>query len=187
VLFRDDFDDGVTGSAWEVIADPGMTTLEETGRVHVRYAPSVPASTYGGYASTFSRDLSGACVTIDVSVVASPAADVDTFLAVGGAPLQLSITAQDGRLEARSDEGDGAVRHGSAPYDPIAHRFWRIRDAGTSIHYEVSEDGVRWTSLGILSEPVGLSSATLFFGTGAYLAADDAGDAQFESLVIVSP
>jgi hypothetical protein len=186
VLFRDDFDDGTAGGEWGIVADPGMVIVEEGGRVHVRYAPFVTADSYAGYATPLARDLSLGCVTLDVSVVASAATNADTYMLVDGA-RDLSITVQAGNLEARVNDGPDVMVLARVPYDPVAHRYWRVRDAGSSVRYEVSDDGMRFEELAALLEPVSLTSTTLFFGSGVYLDTTDAGDAQFESILVSAP
>jgi hypothetical protein len=40
---------------------------------------------------------------------------------------------------------DGNVASDAVPYDPVAHRWWRIRDDANVLHLETSPDGINFT------------------------------------------
>lgn len=186
VLVDDDFEDGVTGADWRLFAHDGITTVEETGRVHVRLAASVDAPRYGGYETMPARDLTGFCTTLDVAVVPSTTTDALAFVKIIAGAREVEILESAGLLYARTWDTGVITNIADVPYDPVAHRHWRIRDAGGSIRLEVSADGVAFTELATVTEPISFASAVVAFGAGAYVPTTDGGDAQLERFTLTS-
>ena len=187
VFFADDFEDGTAAPQWVPFAHRGMTTVEETGRLHVRFAPMTgtpPA--YGGYQTMSLGDLPGACVTLDAPDVPELATDGIAFVKILAGTREVEILETRGRLLVRTADTGVTTVVANIGYDALAHRHWRIRDAGGSIRCEVSADGVTFVELATITEPISLAGLRIAFGAGAYVPTTDAGDAQFESLVLTS-
>jgi hypothetical protein len=41
---------------------------------------------------------------------------------------------------------DGATNDTTLTYDPVAHRYWRIRESGGTVFWDTSADGATWTN-----------------------------------------
>jgi hypothetical protein len=117
-------------------------------------------------------------VTIEVAQVPDQAAmllDVDN-----GVVPWLRLNYDGGNLVAAIDSSFYTL----VPYDPIAHRFWRIREQGGSVFFETSPDDAVYTTLYEVPTPsfvdvvrwgvgAGTVPAITSPGTGLIVRADD--------------
>ncbi len=62
----------------------------------------------------------------------------------------------------------GVVALNTAPYDSTQHRWWRIRNAAGTTHFEASPDGVTWNELGTAPTPAPLSAARVFVNLNSW-------------------
>lgn len=186
IVLSDDFEDGVVAPDWLLFENPGMTVAEETGHVHVRFAATVEPGIYAGYQTTALRDLSAACMTVELAALPDPATEALTYVKIIAGVRELEIVAVAGFLSVRTQEGGVVTPITSIPHDAEAHRHWRIREAGGNIRWETSADGVTFVNLATTVESTSLASAMIAFGAGAYVPTADAGDAQFESITVTS-
>jgi hypothetical protein len=94
--------------------------------------------------------------------------------AAGEAWAQLLITTPTGgtdaiiEVNAASGTLGMAVRVGyfdpgftSLPYDPVAHAWLRLREAGGNLHWETSPDGITWTTRRTETSPAWVADADL--------------------------
>ena len=102
-------------------------------------------------------------VTHALDTTAAP--DAYTALQVFGADINTSAGYEmdHGKLEFRDLVAGNVIA--SAPYDPVAMRWWRIRPDGAAIVGEVSSDGSEWKELGRLHTPPP-SSISINIGAG---------------------
>jgi hypothetical protein len=94
--------------------------------------------------TTAGFDFTGRGMIFEVS---EAAAGVDLWFNVGRNSDNYFEILVDGNNNLRltyEDDGD-YVTISEEPFDPIAHRFWRLREADGNVHYEVSPDGSNWT------------------------------------------
>lgn len=71
----------------------------------------------------------------------------------------------------------------SIPYDPVAHRWWRIRHNGTNVLTETSPDRNTWTIQGTFTPTISLANLTVFIGAGG----GTTGNAIFDNINVVPP
>lgn len=126
---RDDFDDNVLDTTkWALGIKGTDSTIAETGgRVEV----TLPANTTGGHGSFYESvsafDGTGGAVHLEVlSVAASYASDTE-FVLTADSDNRVVIYAYDGYILAQKRVGGAQTDLALAPYDPAAHRWWRMR------------------------------------------------------------
>jgi hypothetical protein len=73
------------------------------------------------------------------------------------------ISQFNGTLSASSWANRVETNFSRVPYDPIAHRWWQIREAAELVAFETSQNGVDWTMMGTTNTPSWYSSAHLAF------------------------
>ena len=95
----------------------------------------------------------GRALTIEVASVAT-SGDHGFWFDIGGPTDYADIGVSENQLRVgRSIGGNRVPVATPVPYDPTAHRFWRLRDDGAAIHYEVSADGVTFDELATAASP----------------------------------
>jgi hypothetical protein len=67
----------------------------------------------------------------------------------------------------------------SGSYDPIAHRWWKLRHDGQLLFFETSPDGETWSVRASAESPISLDSVIIQLGAGTYLSIPDPGVARF--------
>jgi hypothetical protein len=147
----DDFNDNSTDtSKWTVVLPPNMTVIEQNQRLEIT-TPSSGVG-YGGYHANFGFNLTNRRATVEV-VQAARGHGLDTFFvlhdrntdrnsylfAVGGVP---------GTMLMRETVNGVITSQTTITYDPVQHRFWRIRHdpATDTVLWETSADGLQWTA-----------------------------------------
>ena len=88
-----------------------------------------------------------------------------------------------GVLEALTWVGGTRTEHAIIPYDPVGDRWWQLRAQAGTLHFEVSPDGLRWTTYASTPTPAYFDDAYLELSVGTYqLEAAPIGEARFDDL-----
>ena len=180
---RDTFDDNAIDSAlWSTYG----TVYETGGRIEAHPDPNTPLS----YAILFSNalfDLTSSSIAVEVVQALPPAPDVYTILEakhLGQTDTRVFLATHNGQLLAAQNVGGPGTLHASLPYDPAAHRWWRIREQGGVTYWEVSADGCGWTAIASTSNPIPLTTLTLMIDAGTGQALPSPGHAVFDNFNI---
>ncbi|MFT3772713.1 MAG: hypothetical protein QM820_45570 [Minicystis sp.] len=144
----DDFDDDMTGPLWSVYADNDAVVAEKNQHLEI----SVPNGGFGvgAYHSIGgSRSLRGCQLSMEVVKPASMDEGIQTFLILRDTkdPLDtdLDITQSGTRIILRVREKGVDMDPDLIDYDPVQHRFWRIREANGTVSFETAPAGGPWT------------------------------------------
>jgi hypothetical protein len=70
------------------------------------------------------------------------------------------------------------------PYDPVSHRHWRVASAADQIRWDVSPDGIDWTTLGTRPAPFDLASLQIVLAAGMFAGTASPGLASFASFAV---
>jgi hypothetical protein len=149
---------------------------EVNQRLEIR--PARNLAQYGGYRSVAPYDLTDSFVHVEVvpgqatatELKAEGSGDNSVFFNVGGGLLSLGVRVA----------GTGGIFK-SVPYDPESHRWWRLRESGGRLHWEVSADGQDWATLASKPTPISITSVSFFIQAGTDVAVAYPGLALFES------
>jgi hypothetical protein len=142
----DNFDDGVTSAAWVQAGSGGGYAHESNGELIG--ATTAGAGGGGGYNSTQAFDFRNDAIWVEVTAVPSQnstaAVQMQAFSHVGRSFIMISEL--QGQLHF-SREVNGSIGDVNAPipYDPVAHRWWRLRESAGITNWETSPDSVTWT------------------------------------------
>jgi hypothetical protein len=160
---------GLDGTRWTAETfGPGIALDVAGGEaiVHVM-ANSVPR--YITVSSIADVDIAECGVQIEVADLGiANGTHVYFGLELNGAPQDwVRMEALDGVLAGRFKSNGSWTDVISAPFDPVAHRFWRIAAISGQILWSFSMDGVTWQELGDGMPPFALGPAKLIFGAGS--------------------
>jgi hypothetical protein len=161
----DNFNDGVIGANWGN-SYGGVT--ETGGRARV------PCTTgFAGYQTAYSWTLAGA--SFYVAVLTAPAASTateayasvfvnapgigDTTGPQYGYRIGFLINTVTGQLRCKNDVSYADAASVDITYDPVAHKFLRLREDGTSVYWDTSPDGTTWTNRRTLATPAWVTSS----------------------------
>ena len=183
VRFTDDFDDPAQDPFWEpnsFQADAGGVS-ETNGELLVTLASE--AGHYSGYLSD-DIELTNTAATVRVVEIPNPATSAQAFFKYEFPyPDSASLHVEGGTIRARLDTS-GSVRDlAEIPFEAASHRFFRLRHEAGTLDWQLSADGLEWTTLA--SEPgLNLSTGRVGIVGGTFEATSNPGVARFDDLVI---
>ena len=92
-------------------------------------------------------DMRGSALSVEVTEVVATDTNEARFILERNAGNFAGIEVSDGMIYARIAVGGSGMDVGAVPYDAALHRHWRLREADSVLHFEVSADGASWTEL----------------------------------------
>lgn len=133
---EDDFADGAIAPTW-IVANRA-DTAEGGGTLAV--TPS--AAAFSGYLASPYVDLRDAAAEVEVrTMVTAGTGAVAMFMFTHRDGGRFGISVADGMMTMGAG-GDTAT----IPYDPVAHRHWRVAGVGDEVVFSTSPDGLDWTA-----------------------------------------
>ncbi|MDQ3369432.1 MAG: hypothetical protein M3680_28735 [Myxococcota bacterium] len=188
-LINDPFDDGVAAPAFTLNTSGGLTASESNGRFSVQFPGSVSASNDASYRSVTAYPVAGLCATVEV--VQRPVNGAAIFAQLRTAQLGVALFAHDDIIELRTEQssgpGSGIVVRATLPLDLVAHRFWRLRQVGTTTLWETSADGSQFVTHAMVDGFFTASTCLFELGAGAPVDVTAGGAAAFESATAFGP
>jgi hypothetical protein len=181
LAISDNFDDGVVGTDWYTFTDLGVTLGEVGGHLVVGLVSNGLGSAYGGYIGARFVDFRGQRTYVEVPQVPNTALVGEAALQIFSDNLNnISITERQGMLRATLQNESSVIA--MVPYDPVAHRWWQLREAAGTIYFETSPDGVTYTAFSTTPAPAWVSHAKLELFGGSYTSINAPGQAHFDNL-----
>jgi hypothetical protein len=187
-LFLDSRVDTGMWELWLPDNEP-VVVAEDAGQLGITIAPNI-GRVYNGIQSRGRYDMLGGNARVEVTP-ASQVIGVETNFSVDvDSSLGFEMSAYANRLHLVVHSSGGVSNSIAIDYDPIAHRFWRIRhDTVTAtMELETSPDGEAWTSRrssAVKRPPTGVV-VSLLAGTYIDLGVPDPGVAYFDNLKLTS-
>lgn len=189
VRITDDFADGVMGAPWSLVSGTGLTVAETGGFLQITFASNVPAGQSGGYVTATTMDWTNTCIVVEVVMVPNAAGGGEIEAVIGAGQNVVSMYAISGTLGALLQ--NGAQVHRMTPaltYDPVAQRWWRMRNTSASWYFEVSPDDTTYTTIYTWNQnETGQTSQTLKLIALSGSAVGNGGVAQFGSVNVTGP
>lgn len=182
-LLHDTFDDTDPAPAFRAYASDGSGSSagERGGQLVVQLGPT--SQSYAGYDSLARYDLRGGSIEAEVAQIADQARVYTLFGLSGaqGGQTKVAVGFNTG-APALTVEVDGN-QLASAAWLP-AERFWRIRESGGELIWEVSTDRVTYGERHRVAQPFDVSAVKIDLwgwneGTG--------GELRFESVAVCGP
>jgi hypothetical protein len=180
IMLVDNFNDNVQDlTKWFSTTDDRFR--EVNGRVELR-PPSNQAGTFG-YVSPGIWDFTESAVHLEVirTLRASPSAFTGLGVFVDSA--NYIVTRElNGQLECIKVVAGTLTRLRAVPYDRVAHRWLRLSEQGGITYWQVSSDGVGWTTLYQAPDPIVLTTVLIEFGVWVTAPLASPGVAIFDNL-----
>lgn len=126
----------------------------------------------GDLRSINAYDLTGSSLSIElVQRAASNGGLSDTYMGVFLNPSnvgdnQVLFNVRGTSLLAYRNVAGVRTTVATVTYDPVAHRWWRIREAGGTIFWDTSPNRATWTNLGSWVTTFAVTAVYAFVGTG---------------------
>lgn len=175
--------DSLNASLWFAYG----TTSSTGGRLRM-----VPQAGYSGIASHNFYDASSSSITAEVP--SAPGARVG----VSAIPLQLAVSTHletrqllyeiaAGFLISYYKDGASLITSTMDDYDPVAHRFLRIRESGGVVYWDVSADNVTWDPFDQWTRTFDVSSVRVDVATGIWDGGSATGHLEIDNINYVPP
>jgi len=190
VLISDDFEDGVTAPEWTVLTATDLTVSETAGVLRVAYAANSSPNEFAGYREATLHDYTEACVIAEINAFPSPSASsASMYVRVGTGPSDnAEFSIDSGMLRSDLHNGASVKQVDVRAFDPVAHRFLRVRLTATGTSWEASPDGVTFTALGSVTTVLATAASTeLQLQAQTLSASQNAGSAEWASVRVLVP
>ena len=187
-LFLDSRVDAAMWELWLPENEPVIVT-EQAGQLGVTLAPNV-GRIYNGVQSRGRYEMLGGNARVEVAPASQEVGVETTFSVDVDSSSGFEMSAYANRLHLVVHSSGGVSNSIAIDYDPVAHRFWRIRHDTTTatIELETSPDGLAWTSRrsSTAVRPPTTVTVSLLAGTYIDLGVADPGVAFFDNLKLTS-
>lgn len=147
----DNFNSGIIGPEWG--NSYGGTTVVD-GRARV------PCTTgYAGCQTAYSWTMAGATWYVEVPTVPAASTATEAYCGVmvqsetAGTRAGFIINVVTGLLRCKNEVGYYDPDSIDIPYSAVEHRWLRMREDGTNLHWDTSPDGTTWTTQRTLATP----------------------------------
>jgi hypothetical protein len=160
ITISDDFNDNTRDTAkWLAPTGIDFAVVEQNGRLEI--TPGATATGSGGYASATTVDLTGTRISVEVSMPQT-INYFSTYLLLYSPAGEWVAFAAGGQILMMRHSVNGVTTDTRITYDPAQHRHWRIRHnrADDTVNWEVSPDGMTWTTLHSIPRPFSITDLT---------------------------
>ena len=177
---RHEFNGTVIPAGWsEFLAGSATITYSSTGAKVVLPA-STTAATDGDITSTASFSLIDSYAMMEVNevpVAGAVSTDCNMTLQITGANL-VQWQYEGGSLYAIQVVASAQTNHFSVTFDPVLHRWWKIKEVNGQTLWQTSPDGMSWTTHHTQANPITMTA--LFFNIAAICFGVDSNPGNFE-------
>jgi hypothetical protein len=164
---RDTFDDNaINATVWSC----STHAQEVGGRLEIRPIPD--ETTWEAYTTNDLYDLTDSSITVEVVQATNTYTFLDARYDYDN-NTKIAMWLSYGMMDTPSHY---------TPYDPVAHRWWRIRERAGTTYFEVSPNGYDWTVLDSVPTPIPVNGVQVVLGAGAQTPSPDPGVAIFDNL-----
>jgi hypothetical protein len=163
---RDDFTDNTVAAAWLASALGSATVAETSGQARFTLPSSVAGTHSARYTSVHTYDLTGdACAVSIGTMVATGVAATAFFQLYLDGNNRLLWTQTSNTIKAQTTIAGVTVDRFSATWNAATYKYLRIREAGGSILWDSSLDGITWTNRGgAVANPFAITDLIVDFG-----------------------
>jgi hypothetical protein len=143
--FVDEFDGAPFEPSWALFSYPSCTVAQVSGGMEMTF--SGVGEAWCGATSTHLYDLRESAIVLDATAVPGATQFVPHLVAaIGPQPdfTRIIISRSGVKLNLQQTLHGVTVSTASVNYDPVAHRYWRIRASAGVIRLETSPDRQTW-------------------------------------------
>jgi len=183
----DTFDDGELSDAFRTRTYGDGMVIEESGGMLV-FAPGDTGGS-GSREARYAVDLRGSFVVVEVPEVSEGLKGKSISVSLTqSSPLSVSMAANEDSQNPGSEvlRFDVTTKEGSTksstPYDPVAHRWWRLGESGGVLSFGASPDGANWTTFHEVPAPPFIEAGYLTLSTNDSAKLLPIGQIRFDNL-----
>jgi hypothetical protein len=144
-VLSDDFADGQQGILWYWSNNPSATISEANGQGIVAMPSGSMGTVYAAFQTKRVYDLRNDSVSVEVTQVANTATSARTFLTIARDDQNyLELAQEGGSLYCERVVNGATLTLIQLQYNAVTHRYWRIREDGTTTYWETSDNGSSW-------------------------------------------
>ncbi|HEX6369157.1 MAG TPA: vanadium-dependent haloperoxidase [Longimicrobium sp.] len=176
----DDFNDNTLDSTRWIYYWAGERLREVNGRIEI-LLPANAAQAFYHVQSATTYDLAGS--EFRVELVRAPSSVNGAVARLHASPVSgdgLRIEVSGGYLSCDFVGSASITTLAKIPYDPVRHRWLRLREASGTVFWDVSPNGVDWSVVASRPSPSVLAMAALLTA-GTYVAIASPGLAVFDN------
>ncbi|HTL36045.1 MAG TPA: hypothetical protein VL326_23100 [Kofleriaceae bacterium] len=155
LALSDDFVATTRGAQWLLTPNTGYTISQGGGDLSVAFAATVGASLAAGYTESATVDLTGGCVIVRPDMLPNTSTSAYSYVVMANAANTSGIgfEIQGGALKAiHYENSSAAALVKQAPFDPVAHKVLRLREAVGIFYFDTSTDGASFTSFTMIAD-----------------------------------
>ncbi len=149
-LLQDDFAGGGLEPTWYPWDDAPDAVIAESGGDAVVSITGGSADPWAGADSSIVFDMEGGALDVEVAGTGGVSTVIEVRASDGS---NTQIYAEDGMIAAAVFDSPQAGTRNEIAYDPDQHRYWRIREAGGTMYWELSGNRTDWIELHAESPP----------------------------------
>lgn len=189
--FSDNFNDNsLNTSLWVEAEAGGATFTEQNSRGEVALASSSTSSSVARIDSITPRSLVGSQAYLQVTTVTSGGTDADSIflisaeatpLATIGATNGFRFIKERATIYAQRIVAGVITSVASTAYNGTTHAWWKIRESGGTIYWEVSTDGTTWNSFASYAHSMNIGAMYVHIGAACYKAETNPGNFFFDN------
>jgi hypothetical protein len=113
-------------------------------------------------------DATGSYVYAQLTVAANGAGNTKTIMRVRfDSSNAATMRVESGVFKMTMQNGGGVITTTLPAYDPHAHRYWRLREAGGVFYADTAPDGLTWTQQAAMAYTWDATNATVQFESSA--------------------
>lgn len=174
-VYVDDFADGVLSQLFDKA--PSGSAREEGGRLVLSYTAGATAFYTAKAAVNFHDDR------LRVALAGPPPAGGRAVVSLRGDSMhEIAFVVANGNLTARLADGATALVSQQVNFDPVAHRWLQLVEAGGTTRFETSPDGITWTTITTQPTPSFANVVRPVLSAAAVDAASTPGEVRFARL-----
>jgi hypothetical protein len=171
----------------ESVWDIDGAVLIDAGELVLRPVANAMEYNWNALSSAHFYDLRSDAVSIEIKRMVNTATNSRVyFSAYDDVDSAVWFTQGGGTLTCSKRVDHMEVELSNTPYDPVAHRFWRMREEGGTLRWETSADGMAWATLASSSSVFDLSRVRVQFAAATEGGNPDPGEARIDNLTGVA-
>jgi hypothetical protein len=144
IALTDDFSAATTSPQWTPTVGGNMTMTQTNGFLEIAFsAGTTPSGSTSDYLQAVPIDYTESCTVVEMDTIPATTENGSVQIRIGNLGSYVVFEEVTGTLH----EIAKAVIGTSQPYDPIAHKFLRLRHHQGTWYWEVSPDGMTFTVL----------------------------------------
>jgi hypothetical protein len=188
IVLADAFDSATPGPQWSIAQDADASVSQGSGAMTIVFAPMVQQNVLAGYHLASATSFANACVTVDLATVPNPSSNASVIFSVGSVNINVRFLEVGGSLQSLCESTSNSINHLDVrPYDPVAHRYLRLRNAGTvGWRWDVSSDGMGFTTVAANECAAVPTTNVLNLLAGATAGTSGDGDCRYASVSITN-